>query len=132
MINLNDYDLMDFWDLAALASEPTTPPEALSRLSVHGSPHIRTLVAKNISIPPEACGRLAHDEDTEVKLNALINPNLPQNEMKNLIDRFFIHEGNGLITYLVRLIQEHKHVSLEIKNYIVVKKYIYDNLETGT
>lgn len=127
MITLND-----FWYQVATASDPTTPPDTLSWLSEHGSPHIRTLVARNNSTPPEACARLVYDEKLSVKLNVLINPNLAQNEMKNLIDRFFIHKGNAFITYLVRLILEQKHVSLEIKNYIVVKKYIYDNLETGT
>jgi len=62
----------------ALANNPSTPPDALTRLASHGSPAVRSEVAGRTDLSPEVFARLAGDESQLVRASVHANHAAPQ------------------------------------------------------
>ncbi|MBS9405382.1 hypothetical protein KG088_17365, partial [Halomonas sp. TRM85114] len=69
------------WEVAA---NPNTPPEVLTHLSTDPGPYVRPKVAANPNAPPELLAHLATDLEPCVRQSVAENPNAPSELLEHL------------------------------------------------
>ena len=67
-----------------VARNPSTPPEALTHLANDEDEEVRQMIAKNLLTPPEALTHLANDESRNVRTWVAGNPSAPPEALTHL------------------------------------------------
>jgi Leucine rich repeat variant len=73
-------------DLWALAGNPHTPADIVTRLAQDLDPDVRARVASRCDLESEMLERLARDPDDQVRTRALVHPSPRTEEQRRLID----------------------------------------------